>query len=129
MDEIKVGLKATYEYEVVEKYTTTRGDYKVFSTPSMCLLAEQSSQKLIAPLLKPGQGQVGTFISIRHMAATPMGKMVRAEVEIVEIDRRRITFSVNFFDDVEQVGEVKHERFLIDVEKYRERLKNKAAGG
>jgi fluoroacetyl-CoA thioesterase len=128
MDEIKVGLKATYEYEVVERYTTARGDYKVFSTPSMCLLAEQSSQKLIAPYLKPGQGQVGTFISIRHMAATPMGKTVRAEVEVVEIDRRRINFSVNFFDDVEQVGEVKHERFVIDVEKYRDRLKKKAAG-
>lgn len=128
MDEIKVGLKATYEYEVIERYTTTRGDYKVFSTPSMCLLAEQSSQKLIAPLLKPGQGQVGTLITIRHMAATPMGKMVRAEVEVVEIDRRRINFQVNFFDDVEQVGDVKHERFIIDVDKYRDRLKKKVEG-
>ena len=128
MDDIKVGLKKTYEYEVTEPYTTARGDRKVFSTPSMCLLAERSCQDLIAPFLKPGQGQVGTFISIRHMAATPMGKTVRVEVEIVEIDRRRINFSANFFDDVEQVGEVKHERFLIDVAKYRERLEKKATG-
>ena len=128
MDDIKVGLKETYEYEVTERYTTARGEFKVFSTPSMCLLAEQSSMKLIAPLLKPGQGQVGTLITIRHMAATPMGKKVRAEVEVVEIDRRRINFQVNFFDDVEQVGDVKHERFVIDLDKYTERLKKKVNG-
>ena len=128
MDDIKPGLKATYEYEVTERYTTARGEFKVFSTPSMCLLAEQSSMKLIAPLLKPGQGQVGTVITIRHMAATPMGKNVRAEVEVVEVDRRRVSFQVNFFDDVEQVGEVKHERFVIDLDKYTERLKKKVNG-
>jgi len=128
MDDLKVGLKDTYEYEVTERLTTARGEFKVFSTPSMCLLAEQSSMKLIAPYLKAGQGQVGTLITIRHMAATPMGKKVRAEVEVVEIDRRRVSFQVNFFDDVEQVGEVKHERFVIDLDKYTERLKKKVEG-
>jgi predicted thioesterase len=128
MDEIKVGLKKTYEYEVTESYTTARGDYKVFSTPSMCLLAERSCQELLKPYLEPGQGQVGIVITIRHTAATPMGKKVRAEVEVTEVDRRRVAFQVNFFDDVEQVGDVKHERFIIDLDKYTERLRKKVTG-
>lgn len=129
MDGLKVGLKQTFEWEVTERYTTTRGEYKVFSTPSMCQLAESASQQLVAPYLKPGQGQVGITITIRHMAATPMGKTVRAEVELTGIDRRRLSFHVQFFDEVEQVGDVTHERFVIDVDKYTDRLKKKVSGG
>jgi predicted thioesterase len=129
METLKVGMKDTLEWEVTERLTTTRGEFKVFSTPSMCLLAEMASHKLAAPHLKEGQGQVGMTITIRHMAATPLGKMVRAETELVEIDRRRLKFHVKIFDDVEQVGDVTHERFVIDVDKYTERLRKKIKSG
>ena len=128
MDTLKIGMKDTLEWEVTERLTTTRGEFKVFSTPSMCLLAEMASHKLAAPHLKAGQGQVGLTINIRHMAPTPLGKMVRAETELVEIDRRRLKFRVQIFDDVEQVGDVTHERFVIDVDKYTERLRKKIEG-
>jgi len=125
MKTLNVGMKDTLEWEVTERLTTTRGEFKVFSTPSMCLLAEMASHKLAAPHLEPGQGQVGVTITIRHMAPTPIGKMVRAEAELIEIDRRRLKFHVQIFDDVEQVGDVTHERFVIDVDKYTERLRKK----
>jgi len=128
MDELKTGMKDTLEWEVTERLATSRGEFKVFSTPSMCLLAEMASHKLAAPYLEPGQGQVGLTVNIRHMAPTPIGKMVRAEVELTGIDRRKLTFQVKIFDDVEQVGEVTHERFVIDVDKYTERLRKKMAG-
>jgi fluoroacetyl-CoA thioesterase len=125
MDTLEVGMKDVLEWDVTEKLTTTRGDYKVFSTPSMCLFAEMAAHKLVEPHLKPGQGQVGLTVNIRHMAPTPIGKRVRAEVELTAIDRRRLTFHVIIHDDTEQVGEVIHERFVIDVDKYIERLKKK----
>jgi len=125
MDTLKVGMMHTEEWEVTEKLCTTRGDYKVFSTPSMTQFVEMASQRLAAPHLKPGQGQVGVSVSIRHLAPTPIGKKVRADVELTGIDRRRLTFKVKVFDDVEQVGEAEHERFVIDVDKYIERLRKK----
>jgi predicted thioesterase len=125
MDTLKVGMKHSLEWEVIEKYTTTRGEFKVFSTPSMCLLAEMAANGLAAPHLKPGQGQVGLSITIRHMAPTPLGKKVRADATLTAIDRRKLTFEVKVYDDVEQVGEVTHERFVIDVDKYIERLRKK----
>ncbi|MGZ8266457.1 MAG: thioesterase family protein [Burkholderiales bacterium] len=128
MDTLKIGMKDALEWEVTERLTTARGEFKVFSTPSMCLFAEMASHKLAAPHLKPGQGQVGLTVNIRHMAPTPIGKTVRAEVELIEIDRRRLKFHVKIFDDVEQVGEVTHERFVIDVDKYTERLRQKISG-
>ena len=125
METLKVGMKDTLEWEVTEKLCTTRGEFKVFSTPSMTLLVEMAAQKLAAPHLKPGQGQVGLSVNIRHLAPTPIGRKVRAEVELAGIDRRKLTFKVKVFDDVEQVGEAEHERFVIDVDKYVERLRKK----
>jgi fluoroacetyl-CoA thioesterase len=125
MDTLKVGMKDTLEWEVTDKLCTTRGEYKVFSTPSMTLMVEMAAQKLAAPHLKPGQGQVGIAVNIRHMAPTPVGKKVRAEVELVNVDRRKLAFKIKVYDEVEQVGEAEHERFVIDVDKYLERLKKK----
>jgi predicted thioesterase len=125
MDALKAGMKHTQEWEVTDARCTSRGDYKVFSTPSMTQLVESTANQLAAPHLKPGQGQVGTLVTIRHMAPTPMGKKVRAEAELVAIDRRRLSFKVKVYDEVEQVGEAEHERFVIDLDKYFEKLKKK----
>jgi fluoroacetyl-CoA thioesterase len=125
MDTLKVGMKHSEQWEVTENRCTTRGEYKVFSTPSMTQFVEMTAQALAAPHLKPGQGQVGMSVNIRHLAATPMGKRVRADAELIGIDRRRLSFKVKVYDDVEQVGEAEHDRFVIDVDKYIERLKKK----
>jgi fluoroacetyl-CoA thioesterase len=128
MDTLTVGMKHVAEREVTEAMTTKRGDYRVFSTPSMVQFCEASAGELIAPHLKPGQGQVGIVVTIRHMGATPMGKRVRAEVELTGIDRRRLSFKIRVFDDIEQVGEAEHDRFIIDLDKYQAKLKKKIEG-
>jgi predicted thioesterase len=125
LDTLKVGMKHMQEWEVTEARCTSRGDYKVFSTPSMTQLVESTANQLAAPHLKPGQGQVGIVVTVRHLGPTPMGKKVRADAELVAIDRRKLTFKVKVYDDVEQVGEAEHERFVIDVDKYIERLRKK----
>ena len=129
MDTLKVGMQDEMVWEVTEDLCTTRGGYKVFSTPSMTLFVEMAAQRLAMPHLKPGQGQVGLAVNIRHMAPTPVGKKVRCEVELTAIDRRKLTFKAKVFDDIEQVGEAEHERFVIDLDKYMARLKAKIEGG
>ena len=128
MEALKVGMKLVAEREVTEAMTTRRGDYQVFSTPSMVQFCEASAGELIAPHLQPGQGQVGLIVTIRHMGPTPMGKRVRAEVDLTAVDRRRLTFKIKVFDDVEQVGECDHDRFIVDLDKYQAKLKKKIEG-
>lgn len=128
MDTLQTGMKLTVEREVTEAMTTQRGEYRVFSTPNMVQFCESSAGQLVAPHLKPGQGQVGTVVTIRHMGPTPMGKRVRAEVELTGIDRRRLSFRIKVYDDVEQVGECEHDRFVIDLDKYQAKLKQKIEG-
>ncbi len=128
MDTLKVGMRDELRWDVTENLCTKRGEYHVFSTPSMTYFVEMTAHKLVGPHLKPGQGQVGLRVDIRHMAPTPIGKAVRCETELVGIDRRRLTFKMKVYDDVEQIGEAEHERYVIDLDKYLARLKAKIEG-
>ena len=125
MDSLSIGMKHAQEWVVEEKHTTQRGDYRVFSTPSMTQLVESTANQLAAPHLKAGQGQVGVLVTVRHLGPTPLGKKVRAEAELVAIDRRKLSFKVKVYDDAEQVGEADHDRFVIDLDKYYEKLRKK----
>ncbi len=128
MESWQVGMKLTVEREVTEAMTTQRGEYRTFSTPSMVQFCESAAGQLVAPHLKPGQGQVGMVVTIRHLGPTPMGKRVRAEVDLVGIDRRRLSFKIKVYDDIEQVGECDHDRFVVDLDKYLAKLRKKIEG-
>jgi fluoroacetyl-CoA thioesterase len=125
MDTLKVGMKHNETWEITEERTTQRGPYKVFATWSMTRLVEQTASALVKSHLKPDQGQVGVSITVRHMGPTPIGKSVRAEAELIAIDRRRLSFKVKVFEGAEQVGESEHDRFIVDLDKYFARLKQK----
>lgn len=128
MDTLQVGMKHVVIREVSAAMTTQRGECQVFSTPSMVQFCESAASQLVAPHLKPGQGQVGMVVTIRHLGPTPLGKRVRAEVELTGIDRRRLGFKIKVFDDAEQVGDCDHDRFIVDLDKYQAKLKKKIEG-
>ena len=125
MDTLKVGMKHTEIWEVTEERSTQRGAYKVFATWAMTRMVEMTANNLVSKHLKPEQGQVGIYILIKHMGPTPIGKSVRAEAELVGIDKRRLSFKIKVFDDVEQVGESDHDRFVVDLDKYFAKLEKK----
>ena len=127
MQRLKPGLAGTFEIKVTREQCTSRGGPWVFATPMMVLFVERNAHELVAPFLDAGQNTVGVVVNIRHLAPTLEGMTVRAEIELVEVDRRRLRFKAMVFDDLEQVGECDHERFVIDIEKAAERLRKKAA--
>jgi predicted thioesterase len=128
-DGLAVGLTGILERVVEEQHCTVRGDFFVFSTPSMVSLLEEAADETMRPYLGAGQDSVGVRVDVRHLAATPKGMRVRATATVREIDRRRVTFDVVIEDEVEKVGEATHDRFIIDGERYTERLKQKASKG
>lgn len=105
------------------------GGLGVFATPAMIALMEGAAVAAIDPMLPEGQASVGIAISVRHLAATPLGQPVRARAEVTAVEGRQVTFSVQAWDAHELIGEGTHTRFIIDVARYRARLARKAAGG
>lgn len=127
MTRLDAGLKGTLTWDVTEDLCMTRGVVPVFSTPSMVLLIERAAIHTIEPYLSADQRTLGTSVEIRHLAPSFPGQQVRAEVELLEVDRRRLAFRFEVFDEIEKVGEGSHQRFIVDPVKYDERIKAKLA--
>ena len=98
--------------------TVGSGLLEVFATPAMIALMEKTASDSVAPYLEEGEGTVGVRLDVVHTAATPIGMTVRCESELVQIDRKRLVFSVVAFDDAGEIGRGTHERFIINNEKF-----------
>lgn len=129
MNMIAIGLKGHLEQTVTEEVTADRigsGLVKVFATPMMIALIEQTCNESVVPYLDEGQGTVGTHVDVSHCAATPVGMRVWCDSELVEVDRRRLVFDVKAYDECGLIGEGRHERFIIDSAKFQTKIDAKA---
>ena len=75
---------------------------------------ENAALRAIVPYLDVGETAVGTEISVRHLAASPVGRKVRAEAEVTAVDGTRVTFSVRATDFEHEIGNGIHERRVVD---------------
>ena len=100
---------------------------KVFATGFMIVLMEWVCTELIAQHLEPGEGSVGVHVDVSHLAATPPGMTVTAEAECVEVAGPRLAFNVRAHDGVDLIGEGRHERFVVNWDKFNARVAAKAA--
>lgn len=98
----------------------------VFATAYMVAFIESTCIAALKPHLEPGQHSVGTRIEVSHLAATPVGFNVTAEVELIAAEGRKLRFKVAVRDDNNLIGEGVHERFVIDLAKFMARLAPKA---
>jgi fluoroacetyl-CoA thioesterase len=125
---IAVGVKAEAQTFVSETNTAKAmgsGELPVFATPAMIAVMEKAAVRAVAPHLEEGQQTVGVHVDVRHLGATPIGKRVWAIAQVTAVDGRRITFSVQAFDQAEKVGEGTHERVIVDAEQFIWRVASK----
>ena len=125
---LKVGMKGYAETVVSMENTAKKmgsGTLNVFATPAMVALMEEASWKCVTAELEPGMGTVGTSMQIKHVAATPLGMKVTAECELLEVDGRRLVFSVQASDEVGVIGNGTHERFIVAEEKFLAKTESK----
>ena len=125
---LSVGIKGNLERTVTEDLTAEAlgsGLLPVFATPAAVALAEETAWRSVAGELEEGQGTVGTLMELAHIAATPLGMKVRCETELVEVDRRKLVFTVKVYDEKEKVADGRHERFIIDNAKFLSKAEGK----
>ena len=125
---INPGIKNQLRQTVTDQMTADRvgsGLAQVFATPMMIALMEKTCADSVAPLLPEGQSTVGTHIDVSHCSATPVGMDVWCDSELIEVDRRRLLFSVKAYDPCGLIGEGKHERFIVDNERFQQRSDSK----
>lgn len=99
----------------------------VLSTPRLISYLERTAHQSILPYLAAGQTSVGALVNVRHLAATPAGMRVRFHSELLDVAGRRLKFKVEAWDEVEKIAEGEHERFIIDRDRFDQRLAEKSA--
>ncbi len=129
MRQIPPGTKGTFELRVEPRHLANQ--FKdamlppVLATPVMIMTMENAALNAIRPYLEAGESAVGTAIDVRHLAATPVGHTVRADAEVTRIDGKRIDFKVSARDELEEIGSGTHQRAVIDLHSFNERLAGK----
>ena len=124
---IKLGTKNERRIKVSHNQTTSflwEGE-NVFSTPSMISEMEETCRLLLKEQFLKVDSEwdsVGTVVDINHNAATPVGAEIILKAEIIGVDGRRVQFKVSTEDNLEQIGEGKHERFIINTPKFKEKF-------
>lgn len=120
-------IQMTVEESDTARYSGGESLPPVLATPRMISYMERTAHQAVLPYLSENQTTVGTSVNIRHLGATPAGMQVRFRAELIEVDRRRLRFKVEAWDAVEKIGEGEHERFIIDKDRFNERLSQKQA--
>ena len=123
--ELQSGIKNEKSIVVTEELTASKvgsGLLPVYATPSMIALMENTCADCVQPYMREGDGTVGTSVDIKHVSATPVGKTVRCECTLTEINGKKLVFEVNAYDDKGLIGTGTHKRAIINNEALMARL-------
>jgi fluoroacetyl-CoA thioesterase len=126
---VKIGASKERAITVSSNQTTSflwEGE-NVLSTPSMIAEMEETCRLLLKEqvISEHEWDSVGTVVNIEHLAATPVGAEVFLKAEVVSVDGRRVTFKTEARDKLEKIGKGTHERFIINVPRFRAKFDEK----
>jgi fluoroacetyl-CoA thioesterase len=125
--QIPLGAKGSFNLLVQPEHLADR--FKdamlppVFATPMMIMVMENAALNAIKAYLDPGESAVGTAVNVRHLAATPVGRLVSGEAEVQKIEGRQIEFAVRATEGANEIGVGSHSRVVINVAKFTQRLR------
>ena len=129
MQSIPIGAKGSFSLVVAPDHLANR--FKdatlppVLATPVMIMMMENAALNAIKPYLDAGESALGTHVDVSHRAPTLVGASVVACAEVTRSEGRRIEFRITAHEGSETIGTGTHERMVIDLAKFAERLKAK----
>ena len=128
-DTIKVGMSATRRIEVDTARTIDflGENLRVYATPELVRDFEIVCREFLLEHTDAGEDSVGTGISVTHGGATLRGMTVDITVTVAKIDGRLVTFDLLAKDPIEEISRGSHGRFVVEVDKLRQRVAGKAA--
>jgi predicted thioesterase len=127
--ELKAGLTHEIERQVTEDLSAQKvfpHVPNVYATRAMVGHFEEVCAEMVLTYLGEGEQTVGIGMKFSHTAATPIGMRVRFKSELIEVDGKKLTFKVEGFDEADKIGEATHQRFIINAEKFNNKMAEKA---
>jgi fluoroacetyl-CoA thioesterase len=131
LSKLKPGLQGSAQILVGVEHTAPSigsGKVPVLATPVMINVIEAAALAAVEHLLPAGHQSLGIHLDIRHFAATPIGMHVEATAELTAVEGRTLSFRVEAHDDKEPIGGGTHERVVVNVARFDERIQRKVGG-
>jgi fluoroacetyl-CoA thioesterase len=128
LSKLKSGLTGSAQFLVGVEHTAPSigsGKVPVLATPVMINVIEAAALAAAEHLLPPGHQSLGIHLDVRHFAATPIGMKVIATAELVAVEGRTLSFRVEARDDKEPIGGGTHQRVVVNVARFDERVQKK----
>ena len=125
LEQVTAGMTAEKLVTVTPEMTVGHvvpGMPEVYGTPMMILHMEMAAGSAVQPFLPKGHVSVGMMVNIRHLAATPVGRTVRAIARVVAVEARSILFEVEAWDGDRKIGDGTHRRGVVDVAEFEKRF-------
>lgn len=122
---IKPGTSLEQTFIVDEDKTARHigsGASRVLATPCLIAFMERLCNQMLMDVLPEGLSSVGVMVTVHHLAPTPVNSWVKVKAEVLSIDGNSVTFSVQAWDDHDQVGAGQHQRVIIDVDRFLKRV-------
>jgi predicted thioesterase len=130
LSKLHPGLEGHAELVVGEEHTAPRigsGRVHVLATPVMINLMEAAALDAVENLIPAGHQSLGTRLDVRHIAATPVGMRVRATARLVSVEGRTLEFRVEAHDEKDLIGGGSHQRLVVNVARFDQRVQAKLA--
>ncbi len=132
LDRVRPRLRGTSDLVVEPEHTAPfvgSGRIAVLATPVMINVIEAAALAAVEHLLPAGHQSLGIHLDVSHTAATPVGLRVTASAEVVRVEGRTITFRVEARDEFEPIGGGTHQRVVVSVARFDERVQRKLGRG
>jgi predicted thioesterase len=130
LSKLRPGLVGAADLRVGVEHTAPSigsGVIPVLGTPVMINLMEGAALAAVEHLLPAGHQSLGIHLDVRHIAATPIGMRVRATAELTHVEGRTLTFRVEARDEREVIGDGTHQRVVVNVARFDQRVQQKAS--
>ena len=97
----------------------------VLATGFMVGLMEWACAEALRPHLDEGEGSLGVAIDVTHTAPTLPGQVVTVTVTCDKADGRKLGWSVVARDELDVIGEGRHDRAVVVWERFTQKLDEK----
>jgi fluoroacetyl-CoA thioesterase len=124
---LRIGLTAVDNYLIKSEHAAKHvgsGEIEALSTPAMIAFMEKTARQTVESRLPEGDITVGTRVDIRHLDPVPIGENLKVTAQLVGIDKTKLTFKVKAEWRNEVIGTGQHERFIVNKEKFLQKLKS-----
>jgi predicted thioesterase len=122
---LREGITSTMEIYITENDTAKKmgsGNLNVFATPAMIALIENTCKNCVDLHLPSGYTTVGIEVNVKHIKPSPVGVKVRCEAVLQKIDRKKLFFKVEAWDNTGKIGEGSHVRYIVNSENFMKKM-------